>query len=860
MSPAPAPLSPVSPPASPSGIDPAGPGGLRGPDSPAADVPAGVDLASVLPLAQTASPWDPEGAEYPTRHAGKPKDPLLAAVPPQTIFEGVGSGPLKRSNFFVAQRAYPLTDLPTGGFVAALEATLAMQPIEAAETLPRWQNIGPAPMVASKVGQQNIDVSGRVTALVIHPNDSNIVYLGAAQGGVWKTTNGGDSWTPLTDNQASLSMGALALDPQNPDTIYAGTGEPTPGLDNYYGAGILKSTDGGASWSRIGVNVFNGLGLARILVHPTNSNLIYAASSKAGQDGPVTPNRGIFRSTDGGLTWEGLLTCNSCFGASDLEMDAGNPNILYAAFEGHGIFKSTDGGNNWAQLTNNLPSPQQVNVGRVILSVSRSNPAVVYASFQIIITEQNGTTKYDGALVFVSTDSGGSWTQIGTGGYNFCGSQCWYSHTIEVDPANPNTLYAGGTANYSGNSEADFRVRQVVIKTTDGGSNWLDLSDNSAPNKSLHPDMHVISFAPSSAQTVWVGNDGGVWRSTDGGATWTSRNTNLATLQFTGIAVDPTNPAIIQGGLQDNNKAFTLNGGSTSGWTAVDVGDGGAAAIDPFEPGIWYGTRFRISFQRNNQGSAQTGFWPFLNSGIDQQDRSLFYIPLAVDTATQGVLYLGTFRVYKTTNRGDQWTAISPDLSNGQGYVSAVAPAPSDAATVWAGTSDGNVQVTTNSGGTWTDTTKAPLPGRYVSRIAVSRTSAQTAYVVFSGFNTHTPGQDGHVFKTTNGGATWQNISGNLPDVPVQSIALDSSHPGTVYIGTDTGVFRTVNDGASWIPFNNGMANVAVVDLILTANNSTLLAGTHGRSVYRVDLSSQPAPLNQRVFLPSLQRGVQVAT
>lgn len=810
---------------------------------------SGADLDSVLADFDAARAWDPVAGVYPTEHAGKPANPLLAAAPPETIFEGLGSGPLKRFNFYMAQRAYPLDTLPTGGFVAALEQTQAMLPIEAAETLPVWQNIGPAPMVASRIGQQKINVSGRIRALVVHPTDSNTVYIGAAQGGVWKTTNGGESWTPLTDNQASLSMGALALDPQNPNVVYAGTGEPSSGLDNYYGAGILKSTDGGASWTRIGVDAFNGVALVRIIVHPTNSNIVYAASSLSGQQGPASPPRGVYRSSDGGLTWKGLLTCDRCFGATDMEMDPGNPNILYGGFQGHGIFKSTDGGENWNQLTGNLPNPQTLNVGRVILTISRSNPSTLYASYQVI------TQQYNGALVFVTTDGGANWTQIGTGGYNFCGSQCWYSHTVEVDPTNPNTLYAGGTANYSGNSEADFTVRQVVIKTLDGGGNWLDLSDNSAPNKSLHPDMHVIAFDPQNAQTVWVGNDGGVWRSTDGGQTWTSRNTNLATLQFTGIAVDPKNLSVVQGGMQDNNKAFTLDGGATPGWTAADVGDGGVAHIDPFDTTIWYGTRFGKSFQRNSTTNNRTAFWPFFTQGVVQEDRALFYIPVAVDPSSQGVLYLGTFRVYRTANRGDSWTPISPDLSNGQGYVSAIAPAPSDGSTVWAGTSDGNVQVTTNGGGTWANTKKAPLPGRYVSRIAVSAADARTAYVVFSGFNVHTPGENGHVFKTSDGGTTWQDISGNLPDVPVQSIALDSSAPGTVYIGTDTGVFRTTDDGVSWIPFNNGMANVTVVDLILANNNATLFAGTHGRSVYRVNLSTQPAPQNQKIYIPSIQLG-----
>ncbi|MCL4832397.1 MAG: hypothetical protein KJZ86_08150 [Caldilineaceae bacterium] len=826
---------------------------LTGPTLSPVVVLPGQDVAEVPLVDSGALAWQPASADYPTRHAGKPKDPLLAANPPETLFEGLGNGPLKRSNFYVAQRAYPLDTLPVGGFVAALEQTMAMLPLEAAETLPLWQNIGPAPMVDSKVGQQKINVSGRVRALAVHPNDPNTVYLGAAQGGVWKTTNGGDSWTPLTDNQASLAMGALAIDPQNPNTIYAGTGEPSNSLDSYYGAGILKSTDGGATWTRMGVAAFNGLAIVRIVVHPGNPNILYAASSKSGQAGPETPSRGVFRSQDGGLTWEGLLTCANCFGASDFEMDNGNPNVLYTAFEGHGVFKSSDGGNNWGKLANGLPDSQQVTVGRVILAISRSNSAVVYASYQII------TDQYDGALVFMTSNGGNSWTQIGTGGYNFCGSQCWYSHTIEVDPSNANTLYAGGTANYSGNSEADFTIRQVVIKTLDSGGSWLDMSDNSAPNKTLHPDMQVIAIDPANSQTVWIGNDGGVWKSTNGGQTWINRNTNLATLQFTGIAVDLTNPSIVQGGMQDNNKAFTTNGGSSPGWTAADVGDGGFAAIDPFNTGIWYGTRFGKSFQRNDAGSSLTGYWPFKTNGINQQDRALFYIPLAVDPSTQGVLYVGTFRVYKTTDRGESWNAVSGDLSNGQGYISAIAPAPSDAATIWAGTSDGNVQVSTNGGGNWSNVTKGPLPGRYVSRIAVSATDAQSAYVVFNGFNTHTPGQDGHVFRTSDGGASWQNISGNLPDVPAQSIALDSSQPAILYIGTDTGVFRTADGGSSWIPFNNGMSNVAVVDLILANNNTTLFAGTHGRSVYRVNLSNQPPPQTRRVYIPSIQRGAPAA-
>ena len=366
--------------------------------------------------------------------------------------------------------------------------------------------------------------------------------------------------------------------------------------------------------------------------------------------------------------------------------------------------------------------------------------------------------------------------------------------------------------------------------------------------------MHVIAFDPNDPQVVWVGNDGGVFRSANGGSTWQARNNGLATLQFTGFAVHPQNESIIQGGLQDNNKAFTTNGGTNRGWTATDVGDGGFAAIDPFNPTIWYGTRFGISFERNDQGPAYLGYWPILTTGIDRRDNALFYIPITTDAQTQGVLYLGTNRVYRTTNRGNSWTAISPDLSKGQGSVSTITVASSDAKTIWAGTSDGNIAVTRNTGSNWNDVTTAALPNRFVSEIAVLPGNAQTAYAVFNGFNTHTPNTPGHVFKTSDGGGTWQNISSNLPDVPALSIVLERSTPGTIYIGTDTGVFKSENDGASWLPFNNGMPNVAVVDLAFNGRGNILYAATHGRSIFRVLLAADVQPGDQLVYLPSINK------
>ncbi|MCE7982957.1 MAG: hypothetical protein DYG89_17370 [Caldilinea sp. CFX5] len=766
---------------------------------------------------------------------------------------GWGDGPAQRMNFFTWQRAYPLQTLPDAGMAAIYGQVSALTNVQAAAELPRWENIGPAPMRGSLMGKQKIDVSGRVLDIAVDPRNSNVVYVGAAQGGVWKSSDGGASWTPLTDNQPSLAIGALALDPNNPEVVYAGTGEPSLGGDNYYGAGLLKSTNGGQSWAVLGADRFGGTGIAKIIVDAINPETIYVANTRTGVDGPTLPPRGVFKSANGGQSWEALISCNdpSCMGATDLVLLKTNPPTLLAGLDGYGIARSTNGGVDWQLITNGLPSREQVFVQRVVLDSSAGNPSVVYASIHVGIPE-----RYDGAVLFRSNDGGQSWAQvtIGAENYNFCGQQCWYSHEIAAHPTNPDQVLLGGMANYVDGGDTLERVNRIIVRVSNNGQALADLSPNTSSTTSLHPDMHVITFDPKNPQVIWAGNDGGVFQSTDGGATWQARNEGLATLQFTGFAVNPQNAQIIQGGMQDNNKAFTLDGGATRAWTAVDVGDGGNALIDPFNPGIWFGTRFGISFQRNDQGPTLTGYWPILTNGVDRRDRALFYMPIAFDPSTAGVFYLGTNRVYRTTDRGDNWVAISPNLSQGQGSVSTIAVAPGDPKTIWAGASDGSIAVTTNSGANWTDVTKAPLPNRFVSELAVAPNNPRLAYAVFNGFNTHTPGTPGHVFKTSDGGATWQDISGNLPDVPTLSLVLDRSAPGTIYIGTDAGVFRSIDDGVSWLPFNNGMPTVAVVDLAFNGGGNLLFAATHGRSVFRAVVADTPPAGAQRLYLPVIQR------
>ncbi len=743
-----------------------------------------------------------------------------------------GGGPAKRLDWFTEQRAYPSDRLPKDARVRAYDEMQSMAQLLDAQAQETWINIGPAPMRNSIIGQQQVDVTGRVTALAVDPRDPNVVYLGAAQGGVWKSTNDGVSWTPLTDDQPSLAVGALALDPQNPDTIYVGTGEPHASLDSYYGAGVLKSIDGGQTWQQLGAREFTGLGISSIVVHPSNANMVYAASSAAvGAVGPRVPSQGIFRSTDGGQTWQGLRVCSSCYGASDLVMNRSNPSVLYAAFWFQGVFRSIDGGQTWQQLASGLPVQH---FARIELAIAPSNPAVLYASFDMSIPGQ-----YTGAQVFKSTDGGDSWQHLSRAP-NYCGGQCWYDNIIAVHPYNPEIVYLGGSANYI--SLPRWSIREVIVRSTDGGNSWWDLSPNDTAARTLHPDMHAIAFDPQNPQALWIGNDGGVWKSTDGGLSWINKNSNLATLQFIGVAAHPTDAEVIFGGMQDNNKAKYA--GSTV-WEAMDAGDGGYAAIDPFDSRYFYGTRYGISFQRNDrEGTKPFNEWPIKTSGIDLNDRSLFYPPFAVDPSTPGVLYFGTHRLYRTTNRGDRWQAISGDLTRGgsRAGISTIAVSPSSPSVLYVGTSDGQVHVTTDSGKNWENVTKRPLPNRFVSEVIVSPTSSRTAYAVFNGFNTHTPLTPGHVFQTTDGGMSWRDISANLPDIPVLCIALDRDAPGTMYVGTDVGVFRSTDAGVSWAPFSNGMANVAVFDLALNADTDILVAATHGRSVYRLHLGGEPTP------------------
>ncbi|MBX7236168.1 MAG: hypothetical protein K1X65_17425 [Caldilineales bacterium] len=750
-----------------------------------------------------------------------------------------------RNDWFWSQRAYPLDTVPPDANVKAIEHRDQTMEVAAQEGEQTWQSLGPAPIANGIIGlypcgggscDWRSDVSGRTKVIAFHPTNANIVYLATATGGIWKTTDSGNTYTALTDDQPSMAFHSLVIDPSNPNTLYAGTGE----ISGYYGVGVLKSTDGGENWTRLGANVFGGNIVSSLVIHPTNPTTLWASTTSRTQDsGPNHPRRSVFRSTNGGQTWEDQIGCDECSGFSDLVIEDSNPQVLYAGVYANGIYRTTDGGASWSQLTNGLPDR---GFSRVELGIGKGQGAgVIYAGFDARI--QQGGNVVPWGLIYRSTDHGQSWQEL-VNAPNYCGGQCFYDNIITVDPTNANIVYAGG----SFANGPDGRWAGVVFRSTNGGQSWDDLTPAQSVNTMVHPDLHAIAVRPSNPNEIWLGNDGGVFVSTNGGATWSERNGNLATLQFVNIGIHPTNPNIAFGGLQDNAKA-KYNG---TGWEGLDTGDGGYSEIDPFNPSIWYSTRFSqqgnfVSFQRNEKGgTASRADWLFKSDGIDVNDRMLFYVPFAFDRTSQGVLYIGTHRLYRTVNRGDLWQVISPDLTKGAdtgGAISTIAVAPTDGNTIFTGASDGFLALTRNGGDNWFRSNAAILPNRSISDFAISPVKSDIAYVVYNGYDSHTPGTPGHIFKTTDGGDNWQNISNNLPDIPLLTVVIDPQNPTHLYVGSDIGVFRSTNDGGSWASYNTGLANVPIYDLELNNTTRQLWAGTHGRGAYRLSLTgSAPTP------------------
>lgn len=708
-----------------------------------------------------------------------------------------------RLEYFYRRRAFPYDRIPTGALQRAEGALRARWPAAVrgrgfvhASGAGGWVSLGPRPIFSGPAA-----VSGRVTAVAVHPANPSILYLGAAQGGVWRSGDGGATWAPRTDDQCSLAIGALAIDPVDPDIVYAGTGEANLSADSYYGCGVLRSIDGGVTWAQLGAAVFDtpagGAYIAAIVVDRAT------AGSAGASVVIVASNSGVWRSTDSGQSWTRVQTGY----ASALVQDPVTTTLWYTAITFtngiRGIYRSGDNGVTWTPATAGFPA---TDIGRIALAIAPSAPGTLYAAVQ---DDFDGFGS-DGSLlgIFKTTDGALTWNQL-TAANASCATQCWYDIVLAVNPADARQLLFGGVALYA---------------STDGGATFVNAGGT------IHVDQHALVFA--DAATIYAGNDGGVYRGTLPGPAWESLNNDLALTQFyAGLSLQPGAGPGILGGTQDNGTLEYTGGPS---WGEVLGGDGGYTATDGQAPGVVYGeTQWVASsgFSGPRRREAAGGQFVLKTSGINIAERGNFIAPLVMDPGDPRVLYFGASTLYRTGNRGELWSPISPPAANG-GQVDAIGPA-SDGLTIYLASSDTatiDLQVTANLGASWQAATSG-LPNRIVTDIQVDPTDPRTAYLVVSGFGT------GHVFRTSDGGGAWQDISGGLPDVPGNSILWIPSR-GELYAGTDLGVFVSGDQGVSWAPFIDGLPNVAIFDLVYNIASNTIVAGTHGRGAFGYTLPS----------------------
>ncbi len=713
-----------------------------------------------------------------------------------------------------------------------------------------WTLIGPQPTTYPYFFSST--TSGRVNAVAVDTSDAtgNTVYIGGAEGGVWKTTNGGTNWTPLTDSQFSLAIGSIAVDPNNHLNVYVGTGEENFNGDAYYGGGLLKSTNGGTSWTQVGQSTFGGpvsypefaggAYIGSIAIQPgagANTPVLLVASYLSSD--AQSAASGIWRSTDGGNTWTRVLPTTSDQFATATSVFFVSNTTAYAAIGGvfgdsnSGIYMSTNAGSTWtpANGTTGTPLPSGTTAGRITLVAAPSSPSTLYASISDPAT--NGLLG-----MFTSTNGGTSWTAIatplGTGGAgsdnDFCGTQCWYDMSMAVSPTNASLLYVGGSYNYNGSPE-----NGGIYMSTTGGTSWSAVNPGTLTSEGVHPDVHALAFA-AGAGKLYVGDDGGVWSTTQVGATslaWTNLNATLAITQFyPGLSISVSNANLALDGTQDNGTQLY----SGSSWSTVTCGDGAWTAIDPTNSNtMWSGCTPQNAYVEKSTNGGTV--WNSMSSGISTTDPVGFIPPLVMDLKNPSTLYFATNHVWQTTNGGTAWVSMSPDLTNGSvngDYITALAVSPVSSTNLFAGTSNNLVWYTTNTGTTWTQTTSG-LPPRYPTMVQGDPQSSTTFYVTFSGFSGFGDSL-GHVFKCVT--TSCSDISSNLPNIPANDIVIDPAVANTFYLATDIGVFMTTNGGTSWSTFSNGLPNVAVVGVKLHAASRTLRAVTHGRSAWDISLSS----------------------
>ncbi|HEV2420564.1 MAG TPA: hypothetical protein VGS59_02545 [Candidatus Acidoferrales bacterium] len=683
---------------------------------------------------------------------------------------------------------------------------------------------------------------GRVAAVAGVPGDPNVYYVGAGGGGVWKTVDGGLTWKAVLEHAKTASIGAIAVSPSNPSDVWVGTGEGNIRNDVLDGNGVYFSADAGNSWKFMGLE--NTQQITSILIDPTDPNTVFVGA--LGHAWGPNPDRGVFKTTDGGRTWKKVFYINDSTGVSDLAMAGNNPNVLFACMwqfrrypwtlmdggPDSGIYRSTDGGDTWQKLSKGLPEGPW---GRSAIAVAPSNPNHVYA----LIAAKHG-------MLWQSEDMGDSWTSVNDS--HALDVRAFYFSKLVVSPDSDNKV---------------FFMSFNLMESRDGGRTAT------VADRGVHSDHHTLWIDPKNPDRIIQGNDGGVFLSTDGAKTWRFLNT-LPIEQFYMVAADSKQPYDLCGGLQDNSawcgpsSDLSNNRAVSSAWYTVVGGDGEYAVPAPSDPNIIYSDSQNASIERLDLSTHISRFVrPYL-PGVEQvkpadlKYRFNWTSPIAVSPTDANEVYLGGNVVFKSTDGGKTWSAISGDLTRNDktkqeiaggpiqhdisgaetyGTILTITLAPSDPNVIWVGTDDGNVQVTRDGGKTWTNTAKnisGASEWARVYQVGVSPFNAGTAYVTYDAHMLDNRGV--YVYRTSDYGATWTKITDGLPDgSPAHVVREDPDKKGFLVAGTDTGLYYSQDSGDHWQPLKADFPTVAVFDVQFVKRSHDLLVATHGRGIFVLD-------------------------
>lgn len=718
-----------------------------------------------------------------------------------------------------------------------------------------WQFLGPA------------SISGRVTDIAVQTprGGSYTMFAAAASGGVWRTRNEGLTWEPVFEQAPSTSIGDVTIAPSNPDIVWIGTGEANIFRSSMAGAGVFKSIDGGDSWTYMGLGATHTI--PRIVIHPTDPDTVYVAAS--GREWTPNADRGIYKTTDGGVTWTQIHYVDEFTGAIDLVMDPSDPETLYAStwervrkkwndprteagYDGSGIYKSTDGGATWQAINEGLPTAEYR--GRIGIDIARANPRVLYAfldNYEVArMPGEDETDAYGrprapvikGATVYRSDDAGATWIKTSEDTpymQGLGGTYGWVFGQIRVDPVNENKIYVLGLA---------------LNVSEDSGKTFRRLSG-------MHGDHHGLWIDPTNTDYLVNTNDGGVYVSYDGGENWRSftRNTmsngcctdHLPVVQFFNVGHDMDTPFRVYGSVQDHGSfrgVVDLSRGRhaipATDWERAPGGEGSTHQIDPGDPATVYSAGFYGDISRTNMTTLEnTSIMPQPEEG-ELAFRGQWIAPFVLSPHDSNTIYHGLNFLFRSRDRGDTWERISPDLTYNDPdkfgdipyqTIYSISESPLKAGLLYVGTDDGRVwstEAASMSG--WSEITGELPQGKFIAEIVASAHDLNTVYSVQNGKrdDDFTP----YVWKSTDRGKTWRDITGNIPSGPVNVIKEDPEHANLLYVGTDLGAYVTINGGQTWFVLGADLPSTFVQDMIVHPRDEILVAATHGRGMWAMDI------------------------